>query len=600
MKYRLLVVALASTLLFACDPSGGGSQGSSSSDVTGLISRAESALIVQLPASLETAGDAAIAFRPVSRAVVDLKDVDLPAPTGTAHSNLTWHVGNLETRVEGIITELAALKIEFAGSDLAAGEYVGETFENGDTLYLGYEVQTVSEEKWYLITNARFDAAGSLEVATYLDITENIDDAVNAQCMYTGSGSEGRWYNKVLFDTRGTEMEEYYSFGSTDPATAEEVGHIRFSPEDNSDTHAVRVAMRWEGTAFGVQSQVAWADDNGGAVMEYHDPDESTENDERVGEERFVLETDGAVTISRLSAVKTPNYEFERVYWGREAMADPNDAFWGGAYNAYSSTYAETGAPALIWLVFDVSAGDATVFDVYVEDPDTTTTPLASDVAVSEAGNPEALGSLYWLEGSGTDLLSGDAVYYMRDHQNDDNVVTAEYYKASEVPQTDNYFGEEGFFSRTSYPIAFFSGQLPATTSIIKVDEGAITFDDGSEDRYFIDVDESGSFGTWTQIEDGRLPDVELMTAQPATESYFDITTESTVSVEGTHWLIGEVPEVDLPGDAQIVYDYESEDNAISAAFDDTARANYLADAAPPEFPVSGDPWRVINESDFD
>lgn len=537
-----------------------------------------------------------------SRAVTNVDYANLAETDSSAYRDLQFHAQAMEGRISGVLDELAILEEQFNSVDLQEDEVWTETLESGETLRLKYTSTEIDGSLWYQITAGTFDAADALTGGTYIEVTEGAGTEVSGQCMYTGTDAEGTFSSKLVFDTTVTKLEEFYKSEPTDPAN-NETGRIVFIPDpDIAAETAADLFMRWEGP-YGTSTQVAWATDTFGGLLEHSDPDPQTAADERLREEQFYIDGTDAKIILRQDGTKTPTYLFERVYRGREKADTPSDTFWDGAHNAYSTAYTPPAGgpstPESLWVEYDAVADPPTNFDVYASDPtaDSSLTPIQS----VDSKNPEGLGEIYWLEGSGTDLVSGDAVYYLLNWESAGTTATAEYYKAAEVPPTADLFGDTGFYVQELVPLKYVTGTFGSGNTIIKVDENAIDLGGGEyEDAYFVDTNDDSTWGDWSQVANSEAPDVMLMMCLPEDESYYDEMAQTTVTLPGIPWIMGGVPDnVPLPDGVSLEYTYESQSNEIFTYFGETAASNYLSTTTAEDFPVLQAAWKTISLSDF-
>lgn len=545
---------------------------------------------------------------------------NLSVPYSPAYETLNFHVNALLTNVDGIVKDLDVFREQIDSVDMEPDEpYEDPPNEAGNVLKMKYTTVEKkvegNEHTYFIFTMGEFDSSDKPLGGIYLEVTELPDDAgLRGMCMSVDYGSAQTARHKVAFDTAEGSVTSY---AETDVAATdgiEEQGKVRVVPDPNNPESGVELALKYKGDAYGEITQTAWATDEYGGVVEHRLPADSSQ-DPRAFAEGFVVGDGGDAAVAfRLVGDPSPQVLFEPVYLGRDKADTPSDDFWsGGTLNVYSDSYtapedSDELAPQRLLVQYDDSSSDTSQFSVYAATGDDKGTPPENASPVFE--NPsdsdtqaDALDRLFWLEGTGTSLEAGDAVYYPLDFVTDGDTVTREFYKLTEVPETAKLFGyEHQFYFQDLVPLKYLTGSFSNDNTIIQIDEDVPVGDGESEDRYYIDSNGDGSFATIGQIASGEKPDIQLMVWEQQ-ESYYSEEEEKEVNLSAVPWVIGgELPD-DLPlSDANVTYTYDAEASQIGNHLEGLLNPegeDYFTDTTVDPFTVHTKAWKDIKASDF-
>jgi hypothetical protein len=477
------------------------------------------------------------------------------------------------------------------------------------------------ELTWFIFTMGEFDSSDSPLGGTYLEVAELPDDGgLTGMCMSVGYEDSRTVRHKIAFNTATGSVTSYSATDEAATEGVEEQGKVRVVPDAEDD---VELALKYEGDAYGEITQAAWATDEYGAVVGHFAPPEASGGNAVLQEEVFAVEGADATVVFRQTGKHTPQYLFERVYIGRSEAGTPDGPFWeeGGTLKLYSADYeppAEAAglAPERLLVQFDGSAEDTSEFSVYTATAEDGGLPEQGATAIFTNQDPDkqgdALDRLFWLEGTETTLKAGDAVYYpldsvpAADNPDSDMLVTREFYKVAEVPETATIFGyEDEFYVQGMVPLKYLTGTFSDGDTIIQVDEDAIGSGEDAEDRYYVDSNNDGQFATTPQINDGDPPDVELM-VWTEQETYYSEEEQQEVTLPAVPWVMGELAFLDdvplAEESAQVEYTYADEEQAVASHMHgllDPAETNYFTDTTVDPFPVLDQAWKDIAAADF-
>jgi hypothetical protein len=375
------------------------------------------------------------------------------------------------------------------------------------------------------------------------------------------------------------------------------------NPDPNHPDEGVELAFKYVGSSFGAFTQTAWALDDYGAVLSHSDPDTGTSGDEQLDMEYFVVDGGSAKISYRLRGKQDPQYLFERVYWGRSKADDMSAGVWDDSVKVYDSSYNASAegeiSPATLFIQYPSgSPGD---FSVYPGDPTDGTAKIPDANVEGDPAGTAVPRQIFWLGGSGTSLQAGDSVYQMLSHETESGDEIIQYYEVAEVPETASVFGYSGqFHVQEMYPLKYVTGSFNNGDTVIQVAPNAISTPDGAEDRYYVDANSDTSYATTTQIDDNEPPDVELIVWKQDSFSYYDEAQQKEVTVNGTPWVVGNLPDVPMSG-GSLTYLYESQRQDIASRFSgmDIESGDSITDTTVDPFPVLQEKWKDIQASEF-